>query len=155
MIEYRPQNESDRNFLYTLFASTREQEMRMTGWDNMQIKSFLQFQFNTQLNQYLNNYKNASFEIITIHGIDAGRLYVNELDHGIQIIDISLLPEYRGNGHGRKILNELITKGNRSRKTIFLSVIFNNPAKNLYQRLGFVEVSENPPYIQMEKNPDT
>jgi ribosomal protein S18 acetylase RimI-like enzyme len=154
MIKYRTQNDIDKDFLYGLYASTRTEEMKLTGWDNVQVELFLRFQFDAQLNHYLSNYKKATFEIILINGKDAGRLYLNQEENEIRIIDISLLPEYRGKGIGSKIMKRIFNNGERLKKPVRLSVFMNNPAQRLYKRLGFEKVSEEPPYIQMEKRPE-
>jgi ribosomal protein S18 acetylase RimI-like enzyme len=150
MIKYRTQNDTDRDFLYKLYASTRTDEIKLTDWDNTQIELFLRFQFEAQLKHYLNNYKKATFEIITIQSKDAGRLYLNQDENEIRIIDISLLPEYRGKGFGSEIMGEILKNGEQLKKPVRLSVFINNPAQRFYKRLGFVKISDEPPYIQME-----
>ena len=57
----------------------------------------------------------------------AGRLYLWEMNGEIWIIDISLLPEFRGKGIGRKILTEIIEKSRKKNKTVALHVAFGNP----------------------------
>ncbi|MBQ7351665.1 MAG: GNAT family N-acetyltransferase [Clostridia bacterium] len=49
--------------------------------------------------------------------------------------NLCLLPEYRGKGIGSNILNKAFDK--HKEQDIYLKVFKSNPAKNLYQRLGF------------------
>jgi ribosomal protein S18 acetylase RimI-like enzyme len=50
---------------------------------------------------------------------------------------IAVLPEYRGRGIGTSLLSALIDAAARSHPGISLSVIGDNPAMNLYRRMGF------------------
>ena len=45
----RPVRESDTDFLYCLYASTRADEMAMVDWSEPQKQEFLQLQFNAQM----------------------------------------------------------------------------------------------------------
>lgn len=154
IIKYRKQTPSDEEFLFTLYASTRADEMNATNWSEDQKQQFLRFQFNAQLHYYLNNYKNATFDIIHDKGKSIGRLYQDHNVTDIRIIDISLLPKYRGKGIGSKILKAIIKNANQKQKTVSLSVLVNNPARRLYERLGFVQESIEEPYIYMKKCPE-
>ena len=49
----RPITELDREFLYQDDASTREEELEVTGWDDVQKATFLQMQFDAQHTFYL------------------------------------------------------------------------------------------------------
>lgn len=68
-----------------------------------------------------------------------GVLRLDEYDDRVGIYGFGVLPEYRGRGYGRQMLEEAIrlVRG-RSQKTIKLEVDTNNlPALNLYQSCGF------------------
>jgi len=137
-IEFRPITEEDIEFLYKLYASTRAEEMAMTGWNEKEVAEFLRMQFNLQHVQYMENYKqNGTFEIIMVNGAPAGRLYVQRKKDDIRIIDIALLPEFRRQGTGARIMKELIAESDRENLPLSLHVEQNNPALGLYERLGF------------------
>ena len=55
-------------------------------------------------------------------------------------LSIAVLPEYRGQGIGTRLLTHLIELAQTRYAAISLSVSPNNPALRLYQRLGFAEV---------------
>ena len=48
-----------------------------------------------------------------------------------------IIPEIQGNGIGRWILENVINEAKQNRQTISVSVLKNNPAKRLYERVGF------------------
>lgn len=129
--------EEELEFLYRVYASTRTEEMAMTGWSEKQVEEFLRMQFRLQHTQWLQNYKKAKFEIILYNKVPAGRLYVDRRQDDIRIIDIALLPEFRRQGIGSKLMNDLIAEADQKQVTLSLHVEHNNPAMGLYERLGF------------------
>ena len=137
-ITFRPKTENDLEFLFQVYYSTREDELAITGWTQIEIEEFLRMQFRLQHTQYMENYKlNGSFDIILVDGIPAGRLYVNRGTQEIRIIDIALLKEFRKKGIGGHIMTDLIQEADHKNLSISLHVEVNNPALKLYERLGF------------------
>lgn len=153
LISYRPVEESDLPFLKRVYRSTREDELQMTGWDEAFKELFINQQFEAQHQYYHEAYHDASFEVILLDGIPAGRLYLWESVHQIRIVDIALLPEYRNQGAGTTILQELIRKSETHGKTLSIHVEVYNPALNLYKRLGFTQKDQTGVYFYMERTP--
>jgi len=60
----------------------------------------------------------------------------------IVLDEIHLLPKFQGHGIGAKIIRELLDEAHTSGKTVALIVLKTNPAKGLYERLGFKIYSE-------------
>jgi len=81
-----------------------------------------------------------------------GRLYVDRWADEIRIIDIALLPQYRGRGIGRAILESLLDEAaSRDRgRVVRIHVEHMNPAMRLYVRLGFYEIEDKGIYKLME-----
>jgi ribosomal protein S18 acetylase RimI-like enzyme len=156
-ITFRPITESDDDirFLFQVFASTRAEEMAVTGWSKEQVDQFLGMQFNLQHTQYMRNYKNPTFDIILYNEAQAGRLYIDRGKKEIRIVDLALLPEFRSRGIGTKILNALITEADSKNLALGLHVEHNNPAMSLYKRLGFIQKGDTGVYLFMEKSPST
>jgi ribosomal protein S18 acetylase RimI-like enzyme len=137
-IEFRPITEEDIEFLYKLYASTRADEMVLTGWNETVVEEFLRSQFNLQHTQYMKNYtEGGTFEIILVDHIPAGRLYLQRKPNDLHIIDIALLPEFRGKGTGSRIMKELMAEADQKNLPLTLYVEQFNPALGLYERLGF------------------
>lgn len=152
-IRFRPVTAEDMEFLYQLYASTRLAEMAITGWSAAQVETFLRMQFGLQHRQYLQNYSAASFSIICIHDAPAGRLYLDRSDERILIIDISLLPGFKGQGAGGRILRDLVEEADAKGLVMSLHVEVNNPVRNFYTRLGFREMEQRGMYYFMERTP--
>ena len=136
-IQLRPETQADLDFLYQLYASTREQEMALTSWNAAQKETFLRMQFNAQREHYLRYYPTASFQIIEYQSRPIGRLYVDRWEKEIRLMDIALLPEYCGQGIGSGLIRTILDEGQCTGKTVSVHVEQFNPARRLYMRLGF------------------
>jgi len=150
----RPIEPGDEAFLAHLYASTRAAEMALVPWSEAEKAAFLRQQFHAQHTYYRAQFPDARYDLLLIAGEPAGRLYVDRRPDEFCILDIALLPEYRGRGIGTALLQEIIEEATVEDKPIRLHVEPTNPARRLYTRLGFTEVRENGPYIQMEWLPD-
>jgi ribosomal protein S18 acetylase RimI-like enzyme len=149
-IALRPITPEDDPFLVRLFASTRAEELTITGWSEEKKAAFCRMQFDAQSADYRKNYADASFDIIERDGVAAGRLLVWRSGKEILIVDISLQPEHRGAGIGTKLLRELQDEARAAGKSLTIHVERYNPALRLYKRLGFKIVEEQEVYLLME-----
>ncbi len=152
-VDLRDAVPADRPFLRAVYASTREDELARTGWSQAQKETFLDQQFAAQDLHYTRNYDNATYSVIVVDGWPAGRLYIARWPAEIRIMDIALLPAVRGKGVGTALLRELIAEAAHDGKRLTIHVERENPALQLYERLGFVRVEERGPYYLMELRP--
>jgi GNAT superfamily N-acetyltransferase len=136
-VTLRPITAADDAFLFRLYASVREQELAPVPWSDEQKTAFLRYQFDLQHQHYTSNYPGATLDVIEIEGEPAGRLYVCPRAAEIRIMDIAFLPEFRGRGLGTVFLEQLQDLGRRTGRTVTIHVERENPALQLYQRLGF------------------
>jgi ribosomal protein S18 acetylase RimI-like enzyme len=150
-ITFRPETGHDTEFLYRIYASTREQEMQMlVDWSDEQKEAFVRDQFAAQTNHYQKNYVDAEYSIIQLDGAPAGRLYLHQDPGDLRIMEIALAPEYRGIGIGTMLLREIMDRAAAAGDIVSIHVEQFNPALRLYERLGFEAVKENGPYYLME-----
>jgi ribosomal protein S18 acetylase RimI-like enzyme len=154
-ISFRPETETDAEFLYRLYVSTREPEMRIVPWPDEQKAQFLRMQFNAQTTHYKKNYLNADYAIILVDGKPAGRLYLHQQGRDLRIMDIVLAPEYRGAGIGTTLLREIMDRAGSAGDSVSIHVERDNPAMRLYERLGFRPIGEHGVYYLMEWRPAT
>jgi ribosomal protein S18 acetylase RimI-like enzyme len=150
----RPAAETDREFLLGLYASTRADELALVDWDEPTKLAFVEQQFTAQDEHYRSNYPGARLDVIEVDGERAGRLYVHRGHGDIRIMDIALVPEFRGRGIGTELLRSLVAEANESGRKLSIHVEANNPARSLYDRLGFRPAGEHGIYVLMERAPD-
>ncbi len=154
-VSLRPRNEADAAFLFSVYASTRAEELAQTGWETPQKESFLRMQYEAQRRCYDSDYPGAEFLIILVDGKGAGRLYAHRRVTEIRVMDIALLPEFRGRGIGTGLLRGLLEEGARTKRRVSIHVEAFNPALRLYERLGFQQVSSTGVYHLLEWSPST
>lgn len=133
----RPITAEDDAFLFSVYAAVREEELAPVPWPEEQKVAFLRHQFDLQHQHYTTNYPGATLDVIEVDGEPAGRLYVCPRQHEIRVMDIAFLPAFRGRGLGTVLLRELQDRGRESGRTVTIHVERENPALELYQRLGF------------------
>lgn len=137
-LSFRPTEASDERLLSAIYASTRAEEMALVeGWSEKDIAVFLEQQFQAQHIYYHQQYEYPDFRIILFKGQPAGRLYLDRRPKECRIVDITLLPEFRGKGLGETILKDLLAESASLQKTVTIHVERYNKARHLYDRLGF------------------
>jgi ribosomal protein S18 acetylase RimI-like enzyme len=152
-VTLRPASTEDEAFMARVYASTREQELAAVPFSPEQKAAFLAQQFAAQSFHYAKHYADASWSVIVVDGRPAGRLIVRRGDAAIHVIDIALLPEYRGRGTGTRLLRDLMGEARAGGKRLGIHVEAENPAMTLYRRLGFRAVEEAGLYLRMEWDP--
>jgi ribosomal protein S18 acetylase RimI-like enzyme len=147
----RPERPDDAAFLLALYASTREEELAAAPWTVEQKTAFLMQQFAAQRAAWPRQFPTATFDVIEHEGRPIGRLYVDRRGDDVRIVDISLLPSHRGGGIGGTLLRRVIADADRSGSSVSLHVEKGNPARRLYERLGFRERADEGVYFLMER----
>lgn len=153
MIELRPEVKRDNIFIETVYRSAREAELNLTNWTEQQKSAFILMQSMAQLFEYKTKFPGAAFQVIIFNKQSAGRFYTWENDNEIRLIDITLLPKFRGKGIATALLGDLIKRSNKVQKKISLHVDPMSPALHLYLRMGFIHIKNNGRHYYMERNP--
>jgi ribosomal protein S18 acetylase RimI-like enzyme len=147
----RPITDADMDFLHRLYATTRENELTQVDWTPEQKAAFVSQQFHAQHQYWQENYQDTSWDLILRDGEPIGRLYVARWAEEIRIVDIALMPQHRGGGLGTRLLRELFAEADASGRKVSIHVEIFNPARRLYERLGFVQAAERGVYLLMER----
>jgi ribosomal protein S18 acetylase RimI-like enzyme len=145
-LAYRPVDAADAGFLLRVYGSTRAAELALTDWDATARDAFVQMQFRAQNAHYWREWPDAEHSIIQVLQATAcqevGRLWLHQRDDSLHVLDISLLPEWCGRGIGSTCLRALQDRAARQRRFLSIQVEQGNPARHLYERLGFLSVGE-------------
>jgi ribosomal protein S18 acetylase RimI-like enzyme len=94
-------------------------------------------------------YEFESAKLIYLNEKKIGLLKITENEQFIEIIQIQIEPKYQGNGIGERIIKTII-ENNSMKKPILLSVLKQNNAKKLYEKIGFRIKDENEHSFIME-----
>lgn len=152
-LDLRTVTADDTDFLYSVYASTRSDEMARVDWTAEQQEAFLRMQFRAQTQFYAENYPGAEFQVITLNDQPIGRLYIHQREDEIRIMDIALLPDHRNSGIGSGLLRDILQHGQDLNLPVTIHVEQFNPAMRLYQRLGFYPKEDKGVYMLMEWSP--
>jgi len=150
-VELRPVSASDDEFLLSLYASTREDELAQAEWAEGQKEMFLRWQFDLQRREYEARFPDAAYSVILVDQQPAGRIWVGTDDEQIRLLDIALLPEFQNRGVGTALLQRLKTEAaNRGKALRHMVFVLNNNAERFYERLGFKLIEDFGAYKHME-----
>jgi ribosomal protein S18 acetylase RimI-like enzyme len=152
-INFRPQDAADAKFLADLFVADRAEEFRWSGLDESQLALLLDQQQRAQDAHYRAQFPKADFSIVESGGECIGRLIVDKGTQAHHLVDIVLVPRFRGRGLGGKAVAGLLSQASQQNLPVRLHVKKGNPAQRLYERLGFVALEERGIHIYMECPP--
>lgn len=153
-IALRPETDADLPFLLQVYAATRTEELALVPWSEEEKRAFLIQQFGAQRHHYYTYFPETAFGVIEQEGRPIGRLYLHERQTRVSIIDIALLPGNRHGGIGSAIITALQEQAAARGKGLAIFVERNNPARMLYDRLGFTVISEGDVYWEMDWAPE-
>ena len=146
----RPADSSDLPFLRALYGAVRADELAAIPWSQPQKQAFLDSQFALQHHHYVTQFPAAGFWLIEQHATPVGRFYLLNEAPDFLIIDISLLPQWRGIGIGGALIADAQQAAQAAGAGVKLHVAQRNAAaRRLYQRLGFVASGQDGPYAEM------
>jgi len=152
-VTLRPATSADYHFMRNLYASTREEELKQFPFDEFRKREFLDQQFGAQYQHYQLHYPTCERNIIEKDGQPIGRLWIDEWRDQIRLVDIALMPAWRGSGIGTSLVESVLARGAKAGKPVTIHVEGFNPAMHLYQRLGFEHVDTNGMYYLMKWTP--
>lgn len=139
-IEFRPIKLTDFDFLWRLHNEALKDYVAQTwGWNE-----------DWQRENFVKGFNPGVGEIIVVGSEDAGFLWVIEKENEVLLASIRLLPAYQNKGIGSAIIKNLLEK---SEKTVRLQVLKVNPARSLYERLGFKICEETETHFVMKAIP--
>ncbi len=152
-IELRAATPADEPFLQRLYAEVRTADLAPLALDEPARETLLRMQYTAQQRSYTASYPAAACDVIVVDGDPCGRLWVDRAGPELTLLDIGLLTGYRGDGVGRTLLTGLIDEARERGCALRLHVERHNPARRLYERLGFRLVSDGDVYLEMTWDP--
>ena len=141
-IKLRTAGPGDDNFILSVYASTREDELQRVPWTSEQKEVFVRMQYAAQKQHYAASYPQASHDVICVEETAIGRIYLDRSADGLHILDITVLPQYRNEGIGSELLRRLLREAGQSGKAVTIYVETFNPSVRLFERLGFQKDAE-------------
>jgi ribosomal protein S18 acetylase RimI-like enzyme len=139
-MQRRAASEADRDFFFSVRREGFRQYVdELWGRDDAE-----------QRRQADREFGELPIEIIESEGTAIGYLCVlQETDHDF-LDEMAVVPHAQRRGIGTALVREVMEGAARRKVPLRLSVLVNNPARRLYERLGFHVVSVDHPRVRME-----
>jgi ribosomal protein S18 acetylase RimI-like enzyme len=143
-ISLRPGTPEDSDFLYDLHRAAMQQYVAQTwDWDEAWQRNYFQ--------QHINP---AECQIITFQGKDVGFLSASGQETEVFLRFIEVLPEYQNQGVGTAVIKSILEEAHHTGQPVGLQVLKVNPARSLYERLGFLTTGETATHYMMRATPE-
>jgi ribosomal protein S18 acetylase RimI-like enzyme len=137
-LQLRPALAEDEPWLFELFAADKRAEFAAFGLPDEQAESIVTMQYRGRAFTYSQQYPEAEDSILLDdHGYPAGRLLVNRAQGCWRIVDIAVTPSQRSKGLATAAIKDCQARSAECGASLELSVSPANPARALYEGLGF------------------
>lgn len=143
-IALRPARESDREFLFALLRDALGPHI---------VRAFGAWREAEQRERFFASLKLALHQIVELAGEPVGCLSVTRSAEQLKLNRVFLLPSHQGRGIGSQLIRTLAADADASGVPVRLRVFKLNPARRLYERLGFRITGEIETHFLMERAP--
>jgi ribosomal protein S18 acetylase RimI-like enzyme len=145
-IHRRTVTTADDGLLRALFEQSRDD----LAWLPPEV---VDRQYRARARQLAHDHPDAATQVLVVEGLDVGALVLDAQPDGVRVVDIVIARAHRGRGIAGNVLSQVITEAGT--RAVRLSVWSgNDPARALYDKLGFTALSHGAGYVQMERQPD-
>jgi ribosomal protein S18 acetylase RimI-like enzyme len=143
-VNRRPAGPEDFEFLLALTRDAlRPYVEPIWGWDEDEQRAIQR--------RWLDR---GGVEILELDGAPVGCIKVTDAADHVFLDRIALLSEAQNRGHGTRLVREVMDAAAARGLPVRLSVLVTNPARRLYERLGFRVTEIDDPRIWMEWRPE-
>jgi ribosomal protein S18 acetylase RimI-like enzyme len=140
-VELRPATPEDFGMALELYLVTMKPlTTELMTWDEAK-----------QSTSFAEQWDVKDVQIIILEGRAVGWIQAAETPSEIFLQQLFVSPQYQRRGIGSEVLQNLLSRWEATGKPVVLNVLKNNPARNLYQRLGFSVVAEVGVKFQMRR----
>lgn len=140
-VSFRPGHDTDREWVWTTKQACLRRYVEQT---------FGQWNETDQRERFDRNYVAQEIRIVSVGGIDVGYIATTCSPGELRLFNIMVLPAFQRQGIGTVVLQRLMAEARASHVPLRLQVLRVNPARRLYQRLGFADTGETDTYFQMQ-----
>ena len=136
-ITTRPSVAEDSAFMLELYASTSKDVLDDLGWTIGSQRTFVIMQAQTEEWNRARLYPGMDRLTICVDEMPVGRLLVCMRNNMLHLVDLSLLPRFRGNGIGTQLMTEILEEARNARVPVKVKVRKDSGAIRFVERLGF------------------
>jgi ribosomal protein S18 acetylase RimI-like enzyme len=139
----RPATDADDAFLFDVYCTTKHDQV--AALPNPRLAAhFLRIEYTAQNRRFTVRFPGYERWVVVVDGEPGGRLYLHRSPSLLQVVDITLLPEHRGQGLGRRLMGLVLDGASAHDQAVTLRVSRSNQrATGLYDAVGFRLVTED------------
>ena len=139
----RPSTADDLPFVLALNKANAEAQIeRALNWDEEEARTAVEQRF-----------RPGRDWLVTKHGELIGLLSLDRRPEAIVVRHIELLPAHQNQGIGSALIRGVLDFGAAQKLPVRLRVAKENPARSLYERLGFAVTAEDERKYEMTARP--
>ena len=141
-ITLRPATKADAPLFYSVIDRTMREFIVATwgAWNEERVQR-----------ESLENSASPNAQVIQVGNVPVGVLLVEREPTYIQVQQIYLLPDHQHKGIGRYLIEGIIAEATHSKLPVRLRVLTVNPAKEFYEKFGFVVTETSHEFYFMER----
>ena len=109
--------------------------------ENMKDYVEKNYSWNPQL--FRDRFISDEYQVIEIDNIVIGFMKIISSEAKIYLGEIQISKDFQNQGIGTSLIQSVIQEARSNNKKLWLKVLKGNPAKKLYQRLGFTKLKES------------
>jgi GNAT superfamily N-acetyltransferase len=139
----RPATAGDFALIHAARAlGLQEHVARIWGWDEADQRARFRAAFDPD-----------QYQVVVVDGRSVGAISVRRADDVVLLADLEILPPWRGQGIGTALVRQVVGEAHACALPVTLQVLRGNPARRLYERLGFVVTGETATHVTMRLAP--
>jgi GNAT superfamily N-acetyltransferase len=138
-VHLRQATPDDFEFLYQVHREAmRDYVERTWGWNEECQQQYFREHFDPD-----------EYQIVVYRGEDVGMMAVDRRGGEIHLNKMALRPAFQGRGLGTYLINRVLDEARG--KMVWLQVLKVNPARRLYERIGFTIAGETVTHYTMRR----
>jgi GNAT superfamily N-acetyltransferase len=145
----RASTPDDEPFFRELYRMTRFAEFAQLPLSAAQVNALCDAQFEAQAAGYRCAFPHAQHFAICCAGERVGRLIVAADARELLLVDLALMPAFRGRGWGALLVRKLQDQARASALPLRLQVERSSPVLNWYRELGFAVSGADGTHLSM------
>jgi ribosomal protein S18 acetylase RimI-like enzyme len=141
----------DDEFLLAVYASTRGRDLDLLGLSGDEARAFLRMQYDAQDRHFAAAHPDARRGLVLVDATPVGRLVVDRAEAIWWIVDLALLPAWRGRGVGGTVVGRFVDDADAAGVAVRCHVAVDNPARRFWARFGFEPRRDDGAYLALER----
>jgi ribosomal protein S18 acetylase RimI-like enzyme len=140
-LSVRPALREDAEFVFSLHEKTMREYV---------IATFRAWDAGWQRKRFDQRYAPSNVRVLRYRRRDVGILWTEEKDRTLVLSNIQVLPEFQRQGIGTAAVRLVLAEASARGMGVALQVLRVNPARRLYERLGFRVTGETETHVLMQ-----